>query len=78
MILQETNADEVFETVRRLKNKNSCDMFYLSKSLQRAVNPTTCELMSSIFNKFVQKSYYPKIFETAKVIPVVKLRERER
>ena len=39
MVLQETNADEVFETVRQLKNKNSFEMFQLNSSLLKAVNP---------------------------------------
>ena len=76
-VLQETNADEVFETVRHLKNKNFCDMFQLSSSLLKAVNPATCELLASVFNKCVEKTYYPKILKTAKVIPIFKSREKD-
>ena len=37
MVLQEANAGENFEIVRQLKNKNYCDMFYLSSSMLKAV-----------------------------------------
>ena len=56
MVLQETNAEELFETVRQLKNKNSCDMFQLSSSLLKAVNPATYELLASVFKKCVEKT----------------------
>ena len=77
MYLQETNADEVFETVRQLKNKNSCDMFQLSSILLKVVNPATCELVASVFNKCVERTYYPKILKTAKAIPIFKSGEKE-
>ena len=77
MYLQETKADEVFETVRQLKNKNSCDMFQLSSILLKVVNPATCELVASVFNKCVERTYYPKILKTAKAIPIFKSGEKE-
>ena len=77
MVLQETNADEVFEAVRQIKNKNSCDMFELSSSLLKAVNPATCELLASVFNKCVEKTYSPNYLKTAKVIPIFKSGEKD-
>ena len=75
--MQEANADEVFETARQLKIKNSCDMFQLSSSLVKAVNRAICGLLASIFNKCVQKTYYPKILKTAKIKPVFKSGEKD-
>ena len=66
MVLQEANADELFETVRQFKNKKSCDMFQLSSSMLKAVNPVTYELLASVFNKCVERTYYPKILKAAK------------
>ena len=77
MVLQETNADEVFETIRQLKNKNSCDMFQLSSSLLKAVNPATCELLASVFNKCKEKTYHPKNLRTANVMPIFKSGEKD-
>ena len=77
MVLQETNADEVFETIRQLKNENSCDMFQLCSRVLKAVNLATCDLFPPIFNKCVEETSYPKILKTAKVLAIFKLEEKD-
>ena len=52
-------------------------MFQLSSSLLKAVNAAICELLATVFNQCVEKTYYPKILKTAKVIPIFKSGEKD-
>ena len=52
-------------------------MFQLSSSLLKAVNPATCELLASVFNKCIEKTYHPQILKTANVMPIFKSREKD-
>ena len=52
-------------------------MFQLYSSLLKAVNLGTCELLASVFNKCAEKTYYPKVLKTAKVIPIFKSGEKD-
>ena len=53
-------------------------MFHLGSSLLKALNPVTCELLMSIFNKCIQKITKTKILKTAIVIPILKSGEKDR
>ena len=72
MVLTRTSSQEVFETINKLKSKNSGDMFELNNVLNQAVNPVICEVLSNVFNNCFDKSYFPEVFKTAKVIPIFK------
>ena len=51
-------------------------MSQLSSILLKAVDPAICELLASVFNNCVEKTY-PKILKTANVIPNFKSGEKD-
>jgi len=66
---------DVEQCIKLLKNK-SCNVNYVPAAVYKYVSPLVSPILSDIFNSSVSQGYFPKLFKTARVIPIFKSGDR--
>lgn len=77
MFLYQTNKDEVEQTIKRLKNKHTRDVYGTSPYVLKRVNTQVSGYLSHVINRCIDEGIFPTELKNSKVVPVFKKGDKD-
>ena len=77
LLLYPTSDEELLNTVKQLKNKNSCGIDCISPTLLKTSIYCIIEPLKTIINASLSMGQFPRAFKLAKVIPLYKKDDKQ-
>jgi hypothetical protein len=70
--LQNTTPEHVLKTIKKSKNKNSCDIHGISAKMVKFVGAEVSIPLAHIFNRSLESGVFPEMLKQCRVIPIFK------